>query len=57
MRKGSELVDVFIPSYHRPTNVKTAKYLVKIGYEPKKIHVVLDDETDDTRFIYRGERG
>ena len=54
MKKGTELIDIFIPSYHRPKNVKTAKYLVKVGYEPKKIHVVLDDETDDTE-VYKME--
>lgn len=43
----NNLVDIFIPSYHRPDKVKTAKYFVKNGYDPKKIHVFLDSETDD----------
>tara|TARA_R100000781_G_scaffold33605_1_gene24354 strand:- start:229 stop:1146 length:918 start_codon:yes stop_codon:yes gene_type:complete len=42
------MIDIFIPSYHRPNNIKTAKYFIdKIGYDPKKIHVVIDDDTDD----------
>ena len=41
------MIDIFIPSYHRPFNIKTAKYFIKLGYDPKKIHVFIDDETDD----------
>lgn len=41
------MINIFIPSYHRPTNVKTAKYFVRMGYDPKKIHVFVDSETDD----------
>lgn len=41
------MLDVFIPSYHRPTNIKTVKYLSKIGYDMKKVHVFVDDEADD----------
>lgn len=41
------MINIFIPSYHRPTNVKTAKYFVKLGYDPTKIHVFVDSETDD----------
>lgn len=41
------MIDIFIPSYHRPNNIKTAKYFIKLGYDPKKIHIVIDDETDD----------
>lgn len=41
-------VDIFIPSYHRPTNIKTAKYFCKIGWEPSKIHVFIDSEADDS---------
>lgn len=40
-------IDIFIPSYHRPHNIKTAKYFISRGYDPKKIHVVVDDEADD----------
>lgn len=42
-----KMINIFIPSYHRPTNVKTAKYFVRMGYDPKKIHVFIDSETDD----------
>lgn len=45
--KNKELLDIFIPSYHRPHNIKTAKYFIGHGYDPKKIHVVIDDEADD----------
>jgi NAD(P)H-flavin reductase len=48
------MIDIFIPSYHRPTNVKTAKYFVGLGYDPKKIHVFVDSETDDIH-IYEEE--
>jgi len=42
-----ESIDIFIPSYKRAKNNKTAKYFIKIGYDPKKIHVILDSEADD----------
>ena len=48
------MIDIFIPSYHRPTKVKTAKYFVKRGYDSKKIHVFIDDETDDID-VYKKE--
>ena len=42
------MIDIFIPSYHRPTNIKTAKYFIeKIGYDANKMHIVIDDATDD----------
>lgn len=41
------MIDIFIPSYHRPTNCKTAKYFLRIGYDPQKIHIFLDSEADD----------
>lgn len=41
------MVDIFIPSYHRPDNCKTVNYYLKLGYDPKKIHVFLDSEADD----------
>ena len=41
------MIDIFIPSYHRPNNIKTVKYFIKKGYDPKKLHVFIDDETDD----------
>ena len=41
------MIDIFIPSYHRPGNIKTVKYFVKIGYDVKKLHVFIDSEADD----------
>lgn len=41
------MIDIFIPSYHRPENIKTVKYFKRLGYDAKKIHVFVDDETDD----------
>ena len=41
------MIDIFIPSYHRANNIKTAKYFVKKGYDAKKIHVFIDDEAND----------
>lgn len=41
------MIDILIPSYHRPKQVKTATYFIKLGYDPKKIHVCIDDATDD----------
>ena len=40
-------INIFIPSYHRPDNIKTAKYFVKKGWQPDKIHVFIDSEADD----------
>lgn len=45
--KNSEYIDIFIPSYHRPHNNKTAKYFIGNGYPAEKIHVVCDSEADD----------
>jgi hypothetical protein len=41
------MIDIFIPSYHRPRNIKTAKYFAGIGWNVKNIHVVIDSEADD----------
>jgi hypothetical protein len=41
------MIDVFIPSYHRAKNLKTVHLLVKLGYDPSKIHVFIDSEADD----------
>jgi hypothetical protein len=38
------MIDIFIPSYKRAQNIKTAKFIIKIGYDAKKLHVVIDDE-------------
>lgn len=47
MMPSDNLVPIFIPSYHRPDNVLTAKYFVRQGWDPKKIFVVIDSEADD----------
>lgn len=41
------MVNIFIPSYHRPTRIKTAKYFINLGYDPELIHIVVDSEADD----------
>lgn len=41
------MIDIFIPSYHRPENQKTVKYFLSIGYEASKLHVFVDSEADD----------
>lgn len=41
------MIDIFIPSYHRPDNLKTVLYFLKIGWDAKKLHVFVDDEADD----------
>lgn len=48
------MIDILIPSYHRPYNIKTAKYFLKKGWDSKKIHIVIDDEADD-RVDYENE--
>jgi len=41
------MIDIFIPSYHRPYNLKTVRYFLKIGWDTKKIHLFIDSEADD----------
>lgn len=41
------MIDVFIPSYHRSENLKTVKYLRKIGYGMSRVYVFVDDEAGD----------
>jgi len=41
------MTNIFIPSYHRPKNLKTVKYFKSIGWDCEKIHVFIDDEADD----------
>lgn len=41
------MIDIFIPSYHRWDNLKTVNYFLKIGWDSKKLHVFIDDITDD----------
>lgn len=50
------MIDLFIPSYHRPTNLKTVYLFLKLGWEPKKITVFVDNETDDIE-LYKAECG
>lgn len=38
---------IFIPSYHRPKNLRTVKYFRKIGWDMRYITVFVDNETDD----------
>lgn len=38
---------IFIPSYHRPDNIKTANYFKKIGWDMGKVTVFVDSEADD----------
>ena len=45
--KDGTMIDIFIPSYHRAKNLKTVRYFVGIGWDPKKIHVFIDSEADD----------
>lgn len=42
-----DYIPIMIPSYHRPDNIKTAKYFLKNGYPADKIYVVIDSEADD----------
>lgn len=41
------MIDIFIPSYHRPKNLKTVKYFLNIGWNCKNIHVFIDSDADD----------
>lgn len=45
--KNKDYPHIFIPSYHRPHNVKTAYYFINAGYTAEKIHVVIDNEAED----------
>ncbi|MGN0191076.1 MAG: hypothetical protein ACI39U_05415 [Candidatus Cryptobacteroides sp.] len=44
---NNRFIDIFIPSYHRPHNLKTMKYFLGLGYDPGRIHVLVDSEADD----------
>ena len=48
-KNKAKMIDVFIPSYHRPTNNKTAKYLQSIGYDMRKVWTICDSEADDLK--------
>lgn len=41
------MINVFIPSYHRPTNNKTAKLMHNYGWDMSKVVVFIDSEADD----------
>lgn len=41
------MINIFIPSYHRPDNIKTCKYFERLGYDMSKVTVFIDNETDD----------
>tara|TARA_R100001460_G_scaffold40487_1_gene75692 strand:- start:3416 stop:4318 length:903 start_codon:yes stop_codon:yes gene_type:complete len=41
------MIDIFIPSYKRPDNLKTVNYFLRIGWDAKKIHVFIDSAADD----------
>lgn len=43
-----DYLHVFIPSYHRARNLRTVDWLTEGGYPVEKIHVVIDDEADDS---------
>lgn len=47
------LPHLFIPSYHRPDNLKTVKYFTGKGYPGKLIHVFIDSEADDKEQYYK----
>lgn len=40
-------IDLFIPSYHRPDNVKTLKTMLNLGWDARHIYIVIDSEADD----------
>lgn len=40
-------IPILIPSYHRPENIKTAKFFIKNGLNPNLIYVFVDSESDD----------
>lgn len=47
---NNEYYDIFIPSYHRPDNCKTANYFVrKVGWPAERVHIFIDSEADDRK--------
>lgn len=40
-------IHIFVPSYHRPDNIKTALCFKKVGWDMSKVHIFIDSETDD----------
>lgn len=51
---GADYIPIFIPSYHRPKNLKTIYWSLKLGYPAEKLYVFIDDATDDAE-LYRAE--
>lgn len=47
METKTDYIDIFIPSYHRSDNIKTVNYFLRIGWPADKLHVFIDDATDD----------
>ena len=45
--KMKNMINIYLTSYHRPNNIKTAKWLKKIGYDMDMITVFIDDECGD----------
>ena len=45
--KTSDYIDIFVPSYHRPHNVKTIRHFRKLGWPGEKLHIFVDSATDD----------
>lgn len=41
------MINIFIPSYHRHDNLKTINFYLKNGWDAKKLHIFIDDITDD----------
>ena len=41
----TRMCHIFIPSYHRPKNLRTVKYFRKIGWDMRYITVFIDEET------------
>lgn len=41
------MIKIFIPSYHRSNNIKTAKYFIKKGWTASDIVVFIDDQGGD----------
>ena len=51
------MTPIFIPSYHRADNIKTAKYLHRMGYDMRDVYVFIDDEGgDETKYREACER-
>lgn len=48
MMTNDRYFPIFIPSYHRADNLKTAAFFIKkIGWPSNQVHVFIDSETDD----------